>query len=54
MEGMSRSWLKEEREEGPLALIIQGTGEHILSSSIYGGIWSSHPTSLALVSSFQD
>lgn len=30
VEGMSRSWVKEEREEGPLALIIQGTGEHIL------------------------
>lgn len=54
MEGISRSWLKEEREEDPLALIIQGPGEHILSNSIYGGILSIPSTSLALVSSFQD
>lgn len=51
MEAGSRSCVKAEREDGPLALTTQGPGEHILSNSIYGGILSSHSISLALVPS---
>lgn len=38
VEAGSRSSVKEQREEAPLALTIQGPGEHILSNSVYGGI----------------
>lgn len=51
MEAGSSNCVKAEREDGPPALTVQGPGEHILSNSVYGGILSSHSTSLALVPS---